>query len=166
MLRNSSVTTQTRPKRVWMITWEFATEEYFLLLRRKRIAAILDCRVSDSFIKRYLPLLYSTERNLRLGELYFEMHLNSVRRFKSSEWKEPRWDSQHLVFGDHPWLAARIVDGFSIESHEDKDICYWIEPGLKGNIDDLDRYRRLTTTRTNHSWDEQLVTGSEVSRAK
>jgi hypothetical protein len=70
------------PKRtVWLITWEYTRDDYFRDLGKRKIVAVLDSRVSFDFVRRYLPLLYSTERQLLNYEKYGEMYVQSCRRY-------------------------------------------------------------------------------------
>ncbi len=126
------------PKRtVWLITWEYDRDDYFAQLGRRTIAAVLDSRASDDFVKRYLPLLYSTERELLNSEKYREMHLQSLRRYKNPDWKDVRTDAGAYEYGGHPWLKARVVDQFFIDVFDyETENVYWLErAGYRRNRD-------------------------------
>jgi hypothetical protein len=116
-------------RNVWLITWEFARKDYFHDLGRRRIAAVLDTRVSEDFVARYVPLLYSTERELLVSEMYVEMHLQSCRRHKNPDWSDVRSEDGVMSFGAHPWLTARRVEGFFVDVVDyDTENVYWTEP--------------------------------------
>jgi hypothetical protein len=119
---------RTQKRTVWLITWEYTRDDYFEHLGRRTIAAVLDSRVSDDFVRRYLPLLYSTERELLNFEKYGEMYLQSLRRYRNPDWKDVRGAAGALSFGGHPWLNARKVDGFFIDVFDyETESVYWTE---------------------------------------
>lgn len=153
------------PKRnVWLITWEQAPATYRGLTNRRKIAAILDSRRSSTFIQDYLPLLYSTERDLLISEKFNEMYTNSTKRYKNSNANSLRFDSGILSFGANPWLSARKVKGLFIDVFDsNSEIVYWTEYGkVLNSSDDLcpdvgpDRYVMLKACRGPSGWDELI----------
>lgn len=117
------------PKRtVWLITWEYTRDDYFKRLGRRKIAAVLDSRASDDFVRRYLPLLYSTERNLQNFEKYGEMYLQSLRRYRNPDWTDVVRQGGAIKFGGHPWLEARVVEEFFMDVYDcENEEIYWTE---------------------------------------
>ncbi len=160
---------RTSKKTVWLITWEYVRDDYFEKLGRRKIAAVLDSRVSDDFIRRYLPLLYSTERKLLNFEKYRDMYFHSVKRYKNPDWMDVRVDANSLSFGVDPWLRARKVDGFFIDVFDyETENVYWTErEACRMNRDDeveVLRPRRLVKM-TSHSGEhvtEKLYFGDDA----
>lgn len=120
---------RTRKRRLWLVTWDYVIEDYFLNLHRSHIAATLSSRVSRAFVRRYLPLLYATERQLMAFERCDEMCLQSEERHKNPDWKPVR--SSHpgwYEYGSHPWLTARLVNDFFIDVCSlELEVCYWTD---------------------------------------
>jgi hypothetical protein len=119
---------RTQKRTVWLITWEYTRDDYFEQLRRRRIAAVLDSRASDDFVRRYLPLLYSTERNLQNFEKCRDMYLQSLLRYRNPDWTDVVRQGGAMKFGGHPWLEARVVDEFFIDVFDcENEVIYWTE---------------------------------------
>ncbi|WP_395742517.1 hypothetical protein [Prosthecobacter sp.] len=145
-------------------------DDYFEQLGRRTIAAVLDSRASDDFVRRYLPLLYSTERTLLNFEKYGEMYLQSMRRYRNPDWKDAVAEAGSLSFGGHPWLMARKVDGFFIDVFDyETENVYWTErEGYRMKRDgevELLRPRRNVKL-TSHSGDhvtEKLYFGDDAT---
>jgi hypothetical protein len=159
------------PRNVWLVTWEFTRNDYFRDLGCRRIAAVLDTRVSDSFVVRYVPLLYSTERELLMFEKYGEMHLQSCRRHKNPDWKDVRSEDGAIVFGGHPWLSARRVEGFFVDVLDyDTENVYWTEPArfrfsLGKPLEEITPQRQtmLKARRNSTGWDEVITYGLKAA---
>jgi hypothetical protein len=120
---------RTPKRKIWLITWDYTREDYFADLGRRHIAGILDSRLPTDFVERYLPLLYSTERELLNFEKFSEMYLQSCQRHENPDWKAVRNEVDVLTFGNHPWLTARRVEGFFVDVIDyETENTYWIEP--------------------------------------
>lgn len=158
-------------RNVWLITWEFTREDYFRDLGRRRIVAVLDTRVSEDFVARYIPLLYSTERELLMFEKYGEMHLQSCRRYKDPNWVDVRSDDGVMIFGAHPWLSARRVESFFVDAIDyDTENAYWTEPARYRRQHNMSckeitpkRYAMLKARKTLTGWDEVLTYDSKAA---
>jgi hypothetical protein len=64
----------------WLILWKASTDQYLERIGRPRIVALLDHRISDSSIERYLRLLHATEQRNVPSQRLFETHFESVHR--------------------------------------------------------------------------------------
>lgn len=149
---------RTKKRSVWLITWEYTREDYFEDLGCGKIAAIFDGRVPEQFVKKYLPLLYATERDLRVFEKVNEMWLYSLNRHRDPDWRPPGRDGHKLIFGDHPWLTARQVKDFFVDVvHADFEISYWTEHDTYSGQQVTPGHRvRLETRRRNGKFIERV----------
>ncbi len=159
---------RTKKRKVWLIIWEFAREDYFRHLGRRRIASILDSRVSSDSVRRYLPLLYSTERDPMIFERYGEMYLQSCRRYRNADWKDVRRDGETMTFGSHPWLSARVVEDFFVDVLDlDTENAYWFESASiryprEGAAEEItpQRFGCLAARKIDFGWEEKLTYSS------
>jgi len=165
---------RTSQRSVWLITWEFKRQDYFRDLGRRRIVAVLDSRVSVNFVARYLPLLYSTERELLVHEKVSEMYLQSCRRYQNLDWKEVRYEDGTMCFGGHPWLSARRVTSFFLDVFDyDTENAYWIEAArIRGHFDEAcekitpERQAILKARKSMGGWDETILYGIRAKPPK
>lgn len=165
---------RTRKKKMWLFTWEYTRDDYFQDLRRQKIAAALDSRISSDFVKRYLPLLYFTERPSTIYEKVGDMYLASMKRHDNPNWKTPRYELQRYCYGSHPWLEARLVKDFFIDVvHANFEISYWTEyevpdPSFRDEhrIYRPERRMRVESRRTKSGYIEKVFIDDSAPPAK
>ena len=96
---------RSKKKSAWLIMWNATNDAHLASLRRPRIVAILDHRISEKKIRQYLKLLYYSDQNLSPSSKNHEMHLHSIRRLKDARWKDADSGDGTLLFGSFsPWI--------------------------------------------------------------
>ncbi|QTN32894.1 hypothetical protein HZ994_11340 [Akkermansiaceae bacterium] len=120
---------RTRKRNVWLFTWESSPAERIKALGRQKIVAVLDSRVSNTFVERYFPLLQYSEKSLTIHEKCEGMHYDSTKHPKDPNWKEIRSIEGRYRSRGNPWLEARRVECFFVDVVNIYfEISYWIEP--------------------------------------
>jgi aromatic ring-cleaving dioxygenase len=115
-----------KPKRrnAWLITWEFARQDYFDDLNRPRVVAILDPRLSSATIMRILPVLFASEKQTTFTAKMGYTHLKPP-----TDWLRHDFNGR-ISTGGHPWLEARVVKDLWIEDYADDihhQTLHWTE---------------------------------------
>jgi hypothetical protein len=114
-----------KPKRykAWLITWEFARQDYFDDLKRPRVVAILSARLTDSTIMKILPALYASEKGLTFTEKMGYTHSKPP-----TDWLRRDFNTR-ITTGGHPWLEARLVKDLWVESYPEiyHQTLHWTE---------------------------------------
>lgn len=146
-------------KSAWLIIWHGTNDVDIASLGRPRIVAILDCRLSENTISRYLNLLYYSDQNLSPSWKQ-EMYIQSPRRRRNIGLDNVASNSGVLSFGSFsPWLEAKRVSGLSIIVHNDDfETTCWTEKSSVGESIDF----KLETTYSNSKFVEILVHGKDA----
>ena len=146
-------------KSAWLIMWHGTNDVDLTSLGRPRIVAILDYRLSEMTISRYLKLLYYSDRNLAPSWKH-EMHLQSARRRNTIGLEPVASSCGVLSFGSiSPWLEAKRVSGLFIIIHSDNfETTYWIEKSCGGELINF----KLETNCSNSVFVEKLFHGENA----
>jgi hypothetical protein len=115
-----------KPKRrkAWLVTWEFARQDYFEDLNRPRVVAILNPRLTDDTVKRILPVLFASEK-----QMTFSDKIGYTLSKPPEYWLRREFDGR-ISTGGHPWLEARVVKDLWIEDYADDihhQTLHWTE---------------------------------------
>ena len=115
-----------RPKRrnAWLITWEAVPSYRLEDLGRPRVVAILKPQISDSTIKKVLPVLFASESRLTFSEK-IDVSFFAQQAF----WLHKDFNGRFSC-GKNPHLWARPVKDLHVESHEDAwdhQTLHWTE---------------------------------------
>lgn len=117
-----------KTRRAWLITWESSRPDYLKDLDRPRVVAILKPQLGSDFIRRLLPILYTTESKLTFRE----------KIGWSFERIQPGWlrnELQCICYGGNPWLNARRVEDLYVQCYEstlDRETLHWTESAQYG----------------------------------
>lgn len=109
--------TLTKYKSAWLITWEWAGEHAKV---ENKVVAILDFRYSHNKIGRFLEWIYIGSRfalyeqiayakNRKYNPYRLEYCVIELRASKESGLPSSIPYTDRMIFGNNPWLYARIV---------------------------------------------------------
>jgi hypothetical protein len=151
-------TQKPKTRNAWLITWEAVPSYRLEDLGRPRVVAILKPQISDSTLKKVLPILFTSESRLTFTEkieVGFFAH-------------QPLWLHKdfngRLSCGTNPHLWARRVKDLYVQSHEDAwdhQTLHWtelarydVDPGTRRIVEASPEYQCSEDVRFEKLWDE------------
>ena len=99
-----------KTRNAWLITWESSREDYLRDLNRPRVVAILKPQYDQSTIRRMLPVLYSSEKQLTFSEKIGYSFYRQSPSFLC-------YEQLSICCGENPWLRARPVKKLYVQSY-------------------------------------------------
>jgi hypothetical protein len=158
-----------KPKRrnAWLITWEAVPSYRLEDLGRPRVVAILKPQISDSTIKKVLPILFASESRLTFTEKVGVSFLA-----QQTGWLHKDFNGR-VSCGKNPHLWARRVKDLYVQSHEDAwdhETLHWtelaghdVDPETLRIVEASPEYQCSEDVRFEKLWDEpSLVADAEV----
>lgn len=115
-------------KNMWLITWEGTTND---VTDENRIAGVLTSRSSASNVLKLVDFLYQRT----ICDVHDMAYYANRWKKKENQFKVNGEPEHHIIWGRNPFLFARIVQDFCVESDEknNQEIVSWVECAVIGN---------------------------------
>jgi hypothetical protein len=108
----------------WLVTWEWSGDH---AKPKKKIAEILDPRMSPERVREIVELLYHEEALLSEKIAWRLRRREQPYPAEFATIDGVRWMGQ-ILSGHNPWLEARLVDNLMIEIDADQnEIASWTD---------------------------------------
>ena len=115
---------------VWLLTWEGTDPN---ITDANRIVGVLSTRLSDSYVERYMELIYQ-HIHFNIQDIMFFANRRSLLQ---AQFRGPQAAPGRFYFGKNPFLFARRVKDFKVIVNEENnsEVVNWIEHAVFGNAE-------------------------------